>query len=123
MLEEQKVEKYFVHKSLISLKGRNNFLNFSKGANSTANSSMVMICKSNQFSFNRAGIITKKKLGISPLRNKVRRRIREALRFVFENKSILGYDFIIIVRQELLLMDYNSMKQELAKQIKHLTSK
>lgn len=58
---------------------------------------LAMYCKKSKFSFNRLGITVSTKVGKAVVRNKVRRRIREAYRI---NESLFkpAFDIVIVSR-------------------------
>lgn len=47
----------------------------------------------------RVGFTTTKKLGKANIRNKIRRRLREAVRLAFKAQALPGYDYVFIGRK------------------------
>ena len=62
-----------------------------------ADSYLVIYCRKNRTEANRVGITVGKKLGKAHIRNRVRRRIREAYR-LNEEKFAPGYDIVVVAR-------------------------
>ena len=69
---------------------------FSEGRRIEGNNLIIFILK-NDYNFNRPGIIIKKETGKAVVRNKIKRRLREAFRLI--NKKLSpGYDIIILAK-------------------------
>lgn len=67
---------------------------------SFANKYLVIYIMKNNLDDNRLGISVSKKIGKAIIRNKVKRRIREAYRLNIDEKlTINGYDVIFIARK------------------------
>ncbi|MFI3210854.1 MAG: ribonuclease P protein component [Peptostreptococcaceae bacterium] len=67
---------------------------------SFANKYLVIYIMKNNLDDNRLGISVSKKIGKAIIRNKVKRRIREAYRLHIDEKlTINGYDIIFIARK------------------------
>ena len=58
---------------------------------------LVLYARKNRTGQNRVGITVSKKLGKAHIRNRVRRRIREAYR-LNEEKFAPGYDIVVVAR-------------------------
>ena len=72
---------------------------FSEGRRFEGKNSIIFILK-NDYSFNRPGIIVKKETGKAVARNKIKRRLKEALRLV--NKKLpSGYDIIVLAKNNI----------------------
>ncbi len=62
-----------------------------------ANGFLVLYARKNRSGINRVGITVSKKLGKAHIRNRVRRRIREAYR-LNEEKFQPGWDIVVVAR-------------------------
>lgn len=66
------------------------------------------------------GYTVSKKVGKAVLRNKVKRRFREAVRIVFENVSFRGCDYVLIARRGSDQVSFQDLVKELSWALKHL---
>jgi len=72
---------------------------FSEGRRIEGKNLIIFILK-NDYDFNRLGIIVKKEIGKAVVRNKIKRRLREASRLL--NKKLLpGYDIIVLAKNNI----------------------
>jgi len=77
---------------------------FSEGRRIEGKNLIVFILK-NDYGFNRLGIIVKKETGKAVVRNKIKRRLREASRLL--NKKLLpGYDIIVLAKNNIRESNY-----------------
>lgn len=58
---------------------------------------LVVYCRKNGLPYNRLGLTAGTKLGHAVVRNRIRRRIREAYR-LSEERYVLGYDIVVVAR-------------------------
>jgi ribonuclease P protein component len=65
--------------------------------NGYANGYMVLYARRNRLGINRVGITTGKKLGHAVVRNRARRRLREAYRLQ-EDCFLPGWDIVVVAR-------------------------
>ena len=65
--------------------------------NGYANGYMVLYARRNRLGINRVGITTGKKLGHAVVRNRARRRLREAYRLQ-EERFLPGWDIVVVAR-------------------------
>jgi ribonuclease P protein component len=63
----------------------------------------------------RFGFTVTKKLGSSVVRNRIRRRLKEALRLVPDLSARRGYDYVILARQAALDQAFPILQEELAR--------
>ena len=77
---------------------------FSEGRRIEGKNLIIFILK-NDYDFNRLGITVKKETGKAVVRNKVKRRLREASRLL--NKKLLpGYDIIVLAKNNIRKSNY-----------------
>lgn len=77
---------------------------FSEGRRSEGKNLIIFILKNN-YGFNRLGIIVKKETGNAVVRNKIKRRLKEANRLL--NKKLLpGYDIILLAKNNIRESSY-----------------
>ena len=62
-----------------------------------ANGYLVLYARKNRTGTNRVGITVSKKLGKAHIRNRARRRLREAYR-INEDKFLPGWDIVVVAR-------------------------
>ena len=65
----------------------------------------------------RAGYTVTKKVGNAPERNRVRRRLKEAMRVFAASEMMPGHDYVIIARRAVLSAPFATLKTELARRI------
>lgn len=61
----------------------------------------------------RVGFTTTKKLGCAVIRNKIRRRLREAVRLTFAPQALIGYDYVFIGRSTTANREMELLKQDM----------
>jgi len=77
---------------------------FSEGRRIESKNLIIFILK-NDYNFNRPGIIIKKEIGKAVVRNKIKRRLREAFRLI--NKKLSpGYDIIVLAKNNIRKSNY-----------------
>jgi len=77
---------------------------FSEGRRIEGKNLIIFILKNN-YGFNRLGIIVKKETGNAVVRNKIKRRLKEANRLL--NKKLLpGYDIILLAKNNIRESSY-----------------
>ena len=77
---------------------------FSEGRRIEGKNLIIFILK-NDYDFNRLGIIVKKETGKAAVRNKIKRRLKEASRLL--NKKLLpGYDIIVLAKNNIRESNY-----------------
>lgn len=81
-------------------------------SNGQANSCLVLYARKNRSDTNRVGITVSKKLGKAVVRNRVRRRIREAYR-LNEEKFLSGWDIVIVARSRAVEVSFQKITESL----------
>ena len=71
----------------------------------------------NALAYNRFGFITSRKLGGAVVRNRVRRLLREAVRLSLPHMRV-GFDIVLIARNEIVGQPYNKISAVLEEQLK-----
>ena len=80
--------------------------------NGQANSCLVLYARKNRTGTNRVGITVSKKLGKAVVRNRVRRRIREAYR-LNEAQFLPGWDIVIVARSRAVEVSFQKLTESL----------
>lgn len=65
----------------------------------------------------RFGFTVTKKIGSAVVRNRIRRRLKEALRLAPDLSARAGYDYVILARHPALTQDFATLQKELARAI------
>ncbi|HKH80386.1 MAG TPA: ribonuclease P protein component [Stellaceae bacterium] len=100
------------------LKKRAEFLNAAKGRRIHAKSfSIHAVCRSSHAAdaAPRFGFTVTKKLGSAVVRNRIRRRLKEALRLTPDLSARAGYDYVILAREAALDQAFPALQEELAR--------
>ena len=73
-----------------------------------ANGYLVLYARKNRTGMNRVGITVSKKLGCAVIRNRVRRRVREAYRLQ-EERFAPGWDIVVVARSRCIKGDFTAL--------------
>lgn len=73
-----------------------------------ANGFLVLYARPNRLGINRVGVTVSKKLGKAHIRNRVRRRLREAYRLNEEQFST-GWDIVVVARSRCIGADFEKI--------------
>lgn len=68
----------------------------------------------------RLGFTVTKKLGSAVVRNRIRRRLREAARIVFPEAAAAGYDYVAIARPAALNADFGALLDDMKRALLRL---
>ncbi|WP_294581910.1 ribonuclease P protein component [uncultured Thomasclavelia sp.] len=82
-----------------------------KDKQSLANRSFIIYYRKNDLEHARVGISVSKKLGKAVVRNKIKRQVRMMLQQTIDFDKC--YDYIVIIRNKYLDLDFNSNLNEL----------
>lgn len=102
-----------------SIKQNHLFRRLYQKGKSSAGRCLVVYCRKNGLTYNRLGLTTGTKLGHAVVRNRIRRRIREAYR-LSESSYALGYDIVIVARHRAADADFQEIQGCLLKQFEKL---
>ena len=78
--------------------------------NGYANGYMVLYARRNRLGMNRVGITTGKKLGHAVVRNRARRRLREAYRLQ-EDAFQPGWDIVVVARTKAIHAPFDKLTE------------
>lgn len=67
----------------------------------------------NEQNFVRVGLTVTKKLGNAAQRNRIKRRLRAAVRDVFPLHASPGHDYVLLARERALSIPYGALLDEL----------
>ena len=81
----------------VSLKLNHVFRRLYSRGKSAVNPCLALYCRKNNLGYTRLGITVGVKLGKAVVRNRTRRRIREAYR-IHEDRFLPGYDLVVVAR-------------------------
>ena len=95
-----------------SLKKNRDFQVVYRQRNSHANRLLIMYVSKNQLEKNRLGISVSKKVGNSVVRHRLARLIRESYR-LDEQSFLLGFDIVVIAREQARMSSYIEIKEAL----------
>lgn len=70
----------------------------------------------------RVGFTVTKKLGNAVMRNRIRRRLREAARRVLPGKAKIGYDYVLIGRQATPTRPFEKLVSDIDLALEHLNN-
>ena len=94
-----------------SIKSNSDFRRIYARGKSAVSPCVVLYCRKNRLSENRAGYTVSKKLGGAVVRNRIRRRLREIVRL---NSGCMkqGYDLILVARSRAVNADYQKLEKD-----------
>ena len=102
--------------TIISLKKRKDFLDIAKKGSKIVTKGLVLQVKRNiNIDFNqiRVGYTVTKKVGNAVKRNKIKRKLRAAVRFVMSEYTNNSFDYVIIGRKSTLDRNFNDLIKDL----------
>lgn len=63
----------------------------------------------------RLGLTASRKVGNAVVRNKAKRRLREAVRLLLKEKTLAGFDLVLIAKTAAASCDFGKMREDLEK--------
>ena len=97
-------------KQTISLKQNHVFRRLYSKGKSAVDSRLAVYCRKNGRTGNRLGLTVGVKLGKAVVRNRTRRRIREAYR-IHEDRFVSGYDIVVVARTRVIYGRYRDLER------------
>ena len=105
-----------------SIKKRADFLAAQSGLKAGAGSFLLARARSpNTDGRTRLGFTVTKKIGKAVLRNRIRRRLREAARRVFRDHAAHGYDYVLIARPGAATREFALLLDDMKRALLRLT--
>lgn len=95
-----------------SLKQNHLFRRLYQRGKSAAGRYVVVYCRKNGLPYNRLGLTVSTKVGHAVVRNRIRRRLREAYR-LSEGQFLSGYDIVVVARTRAASATYQELSQGL----------
>ena len=102
-----------------SLKQNHLFRRLYQKGKSASGHCLVVYCRKNGLPYNRLGLTTGTKLGHAVVRNRIRRRIREAYR-LSEHTYLSGYDIVVVARTRAIFARYSELERSFLRLMKKL---
>lgn len=107
-----------LHSTSLTENGRFRAL-YARGKNAGGKNMVVYCMKSRYRELNRIGITVSAKLGGAVVRNRVRRRLREAYRLC-EGTTASGFDIVIVARHAAVEASFDALQHELSAHFRRL---
>lgn len=110
-------------KRVSTLRKRSEFLRLRAGKRYSAKS-FILETKASEADenrdFSRVGYTVTKKVGNAVVRNRIRRRLREAVSRIFAEKSLPSHDYVLIGKYGALTQNFASMLKDLEQALDHV---
>lgn len=101
-------------KQTVSIKQNHVFRRLYSKGKSAVSPCVAVYCRKNNLGKNRLGLTVGTKLGKAVIRNRTRRRIREAYR-LHELEFRTGYDIVVVARVRASFVRYGELERSLLK--------
>ena len=106
------------------MRDRSDFLRLRNGFNFSGKNFIIQCASRNEFDREiRVGFTVTKKVGSSVVRNRIKRRFREAVRTVFQINAKPGFDYVLIARRAALRSDFKFLTTELSTALDQIHSR
>lgn len=92
-----------------SIKNRSDFLKAARNGVSVSSTYIIFQAIENNLNITRVGFTATKKIGIAVIRNRVKRRMRAAVRMVLDELGLIGVDYVFIARKMILSCSVNDL--------------
>ena len=106
-------------KDTVSLKLNHEFRRLYNKGKSAVSPCLAVYCRKNKLGKNRLGLTVGTKVGNAVIRNRTRRRIREAYR-LHEDGFQVGYDIVVVARVRAAHARYRELERQLLKTMDRL---
>lgn len=102
------------------MKKRAAFLNAAQGVFLARPSFVIQRNNQDESEVSRFGFTVTKKVGNAVVRNRVRRRLKEAVRYLDDQLVEAGYDYVLIGRKETMSIDFKVLCTDIETALKKL---
>ncbi len=102
------------------LRRRSDFLCAAEKGAKWVSPTVIVQARANGLAENRVGLTTTKKLGGAVIRNRIRRRLKEAAREAVPGGEVAGFDLVFIGRSETLACPHATLVRDLGWCLKRL---
>lgn len=92
-----------------SIKNRSDFLKAARNGVFVSSKYIIFQAIENNLNVTRVGFTATKKIGIAVIRNRVKRRMRAAVRIVLDELGLIGVDYVFIARKMILSCSVNDL--------------
>ena len=99
-------------KKAVTIKENHEFRRLYSKGKSAVDGRLAVYCRKNGRTNNRLGLTVGVKLGKAVVRNRTRRRIREAYR-IHEDRFVTGYDIVVVARVKAGHSRYRELERSL----------
>lgn len=101
-------------KRTVAIKQNHEFRRLYQKGKSAVSPCLAVYCRRNRYGKNRIGLTVGTKVGKAVVRNRVRRRIKEAYR-VNEDRYSPGWDIVVVARVKAAHVRYQELERSLLK--------
>jgi len=109
--------------NLVVLKKRSDFLTAQSGLKAGAGCFLLARSKdANGLAEARFGLTVTRKLGSAVVRNRIRRRLREAARLTFPGNAAPGFDYVAIARPPALTAEFAALLDDMKRALLRLSA-
>lgn len=68
----------------------------------------------------RLGLTVTRKIGNAVVRNRIKRRLRDAVRLKARHEMVAGIDYVIVARRDVATLSFDALKDELSRRFSRL---
>lgn len=110
----------FIMNEIETLKKRKDFLRLRKAARFHTSSFILQSLKRNANDGTRVGYTVTTKTGNAVVRNRIKRRLREAVKTLFPQKALTNHDYVLIGKREATNQKFDRILSDLNRALDHV---